>query len=161
MSLSELGTPERETEEERIYRTVMDLVLNVAVKRRNLPPMVHVLIRDEATKVLVAAFLHIEYLGAQGAARITPYSGSTLPEEETVLEAADILIKANPGMPMICDGEIADELSRNSLAWVKEDHYRLEGRPDGVLEVYTPYKAVSSPEIAQSLGAKSVQIFQE
>ena len=161
MPLPEHGSPERETAEERIYRKVMDVASNVAVRRKNLPLNVHILIRDEVTGENVAAFLRVQYIGDNGAAKITPTSGAVLPFEETVMEAADILIKTHPSMPMICDKEIADELSQNSLVWVEEDHYRLEGRPDGVLEVYTPYNYVESPEIAQQINARSVQIYTE
>ncbi|MEK7559357.1 MAG: hypothetical protein AAB521_03555 [Patescibacteria group bacterium] len=161
MPLPEQDTPEREIAEERIYRKVIDLVSNVAVRRKNLPSQVHILIQDEITGVKVAAFLLVQYIGNNGMTKITPYSGAVLPSEETVMDAADILIKANPGMPMICDKEIADELSQNSLVWVEEDHYRLEGRPDGVLEVFTPYGALQSLEIARELGAKSVQVYTE
>ena len=161
MPLPEHGSPERETAEERIYRKVMDVASNVAVRRKNLPLNINILIRDEVTGEKVAAFLQVQYLGDNGAAKITPTSGAVLPFEETVMEAADILIKTHPSMPMICDKEIADELSQNSLVWVEEDHYRLEGRPDGVLEVYTPYNYVESPEIAQQINARSVQIYTE
>jgi len=161
MQLPEHGSPERETAEERIYRKVMDVASNVAVRRKNLPLNINILIRDEVTGEKVAAFLQVQYLGDNGAAKITPTSGAVLPFEETVMEAADILIKTHPGMPMICDKEIADELSQNSLVCVEEDHYRLEGRPDGVLEVYTPYNYVESPEIAQQINARSVQIYTE
>ena len=94
-------------------------------------------------------------------ANITLKSAGVLPSEETLMEAADILIETNPGMPMLCDIEIAEELSRNSLVWVKEDHYRLEGRPKGVLEVYTPYGATKLPEALLPPDVRSVQIYTE
>src|SRR3989344_2542165 len=161
MSLPEQDTPERNIAEERIYRKIMDVASNVAVRRKNLPPKVHVLIRDEITGEKVAAFLNVRYIGDSGMANITLTSAGVLPSEETVEEAADILLKTMPGMPMLCDKEIADVLSKGSLVWVEEDHYRLEGRPGGVLEVYTPYGSIKSPEIAQQLNACSVQVFTE
>ena len=161
MPLPEQDAPEREIAEERTYRKIMDIASNVAVRRKNLPLEVHVLIRDEVTEEKVAAFLNVQYIGDSGMANITLTSAGVLPTEETVEEAADILLKSMPGMPMICDKEIADELSKGSLVWVEEDHYRLEGRPDGVLEVYTPYDSINSHEIAQQLSARSVQVFTE
>lgn len=141
MPLSEQGTPEMETAQERIYRRIMDIASKVAVRRKNLPPVVHILIRDEAIGEKVAAFLNIRYIGDSGMANITLTSAGILPSEETVMEAADILLKSRPEIPMICDKEIADELSKSSLVWIEEDHYRLVGRPMGVLEIYTPYGA--------------------
>lgn len=161
MPLPEQGTPERNTAEEKIYRRIMDVVSNVAVRRKNLPSEVHVLIRDEMSGEKVAAFFNVQYIGDSGMANITLTSAGVLPAEETVEEAADILLKSMPGMPMICDKEIADELSKNSLVWVEEDHYRLEGRPNGVLEIYTPYGATKLSEVNLPPGVKSVQIFTE
>src|SRR3990167_5063487 len=161
MPLPEQDAPEREIAEERTYIKIMDIASNVAVRRKNLPLEVHVLIRDEISGEKVAAFFNVQYIGDSGMANITLTSVGVLPAEETVEEAADILLKSMPGMPMICDKEIADELSKNSLVWVEEDHYRLEGRPNGVLEVYTPYNYVESPEIAQQINARSVQIYTE
>src|SRR3972149_8709849 len=139
MSLPEQGTPERNSAEEKIYIRIMDIASNVAVRRKNLPPAIHVLVRDEVTGEKVAAFLNVQYMGDSGMANITLTSAGVLPAEETVEEAADILLKSMPEMPMLCDKEIADELSKSSLVWVEEDHYRLVGRPSGVLEIYTPY----------------------
>lgn len=163
MTLPEQETSERNTAEEKIYRRIMDVASNVAVRRKNLPLAVHVLIRDEMTGEKVAAFLKVRYIGDSGMANITLTSAGVLPAEETVAEAADILLKSMPGMPMICDKEIADELSisKGSLVWVEEDHYRLEGRPNGVLEIYTPYGATKLSETSLPLGVKSVQIFTE
>jgi len=139
MSLPEQGTPERNSAEEKIYIRIMDIASNVAVRRKNLPPAIHVLVRDEVTGEKVAAFLKVRYMGDSGMAYITLTSAGVLPAEETVEEAADILLKSMPEMPMLCDKEIADEFSKSSLVWVEEDHYRLVGRPSGVLEIYTPY----------------------
>src|SRR3990167_9143938 len=123
MPLPEQGIPERITAEEEIYRKIMDIASNVAVRRKNLPPKVHVLIRDEITGEKVAAFLNVRYIGDSGLANITMTSAGVLPIEETVEEAADMLLKTMPGMPMLCDKEIADKLSKSSLVWVEEDHY--------------------------------------
>ena len=161
MSLPEQETPERNTAEERIYRKIMDVASNVAVRRKNLPPKVHVLIRDEITREKVAAFLNVRYIGGNGMAYITLTSAGVLPAEETVEEAADILLETMPGMPMICDKEIADELNESSLVWIEEDHYRLEGRPNGVLEIYTPYSTTRLPKTDLPPNVKSVQIFTE
>jgi len=161
MPLPEQDTPEREAAHERMYRKIMDTAYNVAVRRKNLPPQIHVLILDETTGEKVAAFLRVRYIGTSGMANITLKSAGVLPSEETLMEAADILIETNPGMPMLCDIEIAEELSRNSLVWVKEDHYRLEGRPKGVLEVYTPYGATKLPEALLPPDVRSVQIYTE
>ena len=161
MSLPEQETPERNTAEERIYRKIMDVASNVAVRRKNLPPKVHVLILDETTGEKVAAFLNVRYIGDSGMANITLISAGVLPTEETVEEAADILLKSMPGMPMICDKEIADELNKSSLVWVEEDHYRLEGRQNGVLEIFTPYGAINLPEAGLPQDVKSIQIFTE
>lgn len=147
--------------ETRIYRKIMDTTSNVAVRRKNLPPKIHVLIRDEVTGEKAAAFLDIRYIGDSGMANITLTSAGILPPEETVMDAADILLKTMPGMPMICDIEIADELSRSSAVWVEEDHYRLEGRPGGVLEIYTPYSATQSPKAVLPPGVQSLQTYTE
>lgn len=161
MPLPEQGSPEMQAAQEKIYRRIMDIASNVAVRRKNLPPKVHVLIRDKEIGEKVAAFLSVRYIGDSGMANITLTSAGILPSEETVMQAADILLQTRPGIPMICDQEIADELSQNSLVWVEEDHYRLEGRPTGVLEVYTPYSATKLPQSALPPGVKSIQSYTE
>ena len=68
---------------------------------------------------------------------------------------------ARQGLQGACDKKIADELNKSSLVWVEEDHYRLEGRQNGVLEIYTPYGAINLPEAGLPQDVKSIQIFTE
>lgn len=160
MTIPEQGSPEMEAARERIYEEIMIISSNVAVRRKNLPPVVHVLIRDEVIGEKVAAFLNIRYIGNSGKVYMAIASAVILPSEETVIQAADILLKSRPGIPMICDKEITDELSKNSVVWREEDHYKLVGRPDGVLEIYTPYDVTRSPQTNLPPGA-SIQRWTE
>lgn len=146
MTIPEQGSPEMEAAEKRIYEKIMLIASNVAVRKKNLSPVAHVLIRDEVIGEKVTAFLRIMYIDNIGRVFITITSAGILPSRETITQAADMLIKSNPEMPMICDEEIADEISRNSVVWRDEDHYRLIGRPDGVLEIYTPYGVAQLPQ---------------
>jgi len=161
MPLPEQDTPERETAEKRIYNRIIDIASNVAVRKNNLPPKIHVLIRDEMTGALVAAFLKVRYIGDKGATKISLSSSGVLPPEETVMEAADILLTSMPGIPMLCDKEVADEISKNSVEWVDEDHYRLVGTSSGVLDIYTPFGAIKLPDADLPPGVESTQFYTE
>jgi hypothetical protein len=161
MPLPEQGTPEREIAEERIFKGIIDIVSNVAVRKNNLPPKIHVLIRDEMTGALVAAFLKVQYVEDKGATNISLSSSGVLPPEETVMEAAHILLTSMPGIPMLCDKAVADEISESTLVWVEEDHYRLVGTPSGVLDIYTPYDSIKLPDSDLPQGVESTQFYTE
>jgi len=127
---------------ERNYRRIMEIACNVAF-RHTLPSQIYVLIQDPETGKRFISSVEIEYTGEPP--RLSRISGSSWIGERkdggTPMRTADILLKHYPGTALVCDEEIAKELDRNSLVWFSKDHYRLVGRPEGVLELYTPYKS--------------------
>ncbi len=124
-----------------IHRRIMDTVSNIAV-RCELPYQVHVLVQEPETGKRYGSFVAVEYLGERpGMARITRTGIGELREGSTPMDIADLLLEHNPGTPLVCDEQIAQELSKNSLCWVNGDGYRLQGRQNGVLEVYIPHKS--------------------
>lgn len=161
MPLPELGTSERELAEKRINTRIIDIASNVAVRKNNLPPKIHVLIRDEMTGELIAAFFKVRYIGDSRVANISLLSVGVLPLEETVEEAADILLTSMPGIPMLCDKEVADEISKSAVVWVEEDHYKLVGTSSGVLDIYTPYGAIKLPDDDLPPSIESTQYYTE
>lgn len=66
-----------------------------------------------------------------------------------------------PNIPLICDAAITQELLAHSLTWVEEDHYRLLGRPVGIIEVYTPYRSISVPQSDLPPGRTTIQFYRE
>ena len=160
MPLPERNTPEFAAGQQRVYRHIMDLASNIAV-RKHLPPAIHVLIFDAETGERFGSDVGIEYLFSGGTARITTNGINLLLPTTPVVAVADALLSTKPGVPLVCDTEIADELSRDSLTWVTDGHYRLEGRPGGVLEVYTPYAARKLSQDQLPPGTTSGQIFEE
>lgn len=161
MTLPERDTPEWSAMGDRVNRRIMDLASNVAVRRKNLPPQIQVMIHDEITGERWASFVYVQYVGNNGIAKITRTSVGCLADDVRPVDIADILLKDFPDTPLVCDEKIANELSQHSLSWVEEDHYRLEGRPDGVLEVYTPYKAINLEGDLLPRGIAGAQIFTE
>ena len=73
----------------------------------------------------------------------------------------DTLLAHDPGTPIVCDTKVADELSEESIPWVEEGHYRLEGRPGGVMEVYVHYDANLLPGDMLPPGTASAQFYTE
>lgn len=161
MSFPERGTPEFDAISERVHRRIMDTLSNVAVKRKDLPGQVHVLIYDEPTQERFGSFVGVQYIGESGLANLTRTSIGRVAPGVSPLNICDTLLRVNPGTPLVCDNKIADEVSQGSIPWVEEGHYRLEGRPGGVLEVYTPYEALHMPKGILPKGVASAQIFTE
>ncbi len=165
MLFPERGTPEFDAVSERVARHIVDTVSEVAVRRKDLPDQVHALIYDEPTQERFGAFVRVQYTDDCGLANITRTSIGRVAPGVAVITIAGILLRHNPGIPLVCDNKITDELSQGSIPWVEEGHdredghYRLEGRAGGILEVYTPYKG-DQKEILPS-DVTSVQIFTE
>lgn len=161
MTMSERGTPEDIARQARIHQTIMDIASNVALRRQDLPPQIHVIIYDEISRERYGAYVGVRYIGDSGLAHITRTTIGRFAPGTTVMHIADILLEHDPGTPLVCDDTIANELSEGSVTWVEEGHYRLEGRPKGVLEVYTPYQTDKQPEGILPPGVASAQIFTE
>ncbi|GEM_PF-5517542 len=160
MPLPEQGSQEWAATGERVHRRIMDTVSNVAVKRKDLPSQVHAIIHDDVTGEKFGAFVGVEYVGDSGMAQITRTSIGMLAPGVPLTVIADGLLQHNPGTPLVCDEVVANELSQGSIPWIEEGHYRLEGRPGGVLEVYTPYDAYK-PKGPLPPGVKSAQFYTE
>ncbi len=161
MSLPERGTPEWAATEYRINRRIMDTASNVAVRRKDLPAQVHVLIHDEVTGERFGSFVGIQYIGDSGMANITRTSIGMVAPGVPLTRIADTLLEHDPGTPLVCDNKVADELSLGSIPWIEEGHYRLEGRPGGVIEVYTHYEADRAPKSILPPGVASAQFYTE
>lgn len=160
MTLPERGTAQFAEFERRAHRKIVDLVSNIAIRRGALPQQVHAMIGDEITQERCGAFVRVKYFEG-GSAQVTRSSIGILRDDTAAGDIADMLLEGYPETPLVCDKSIADELSRDSLTWVGNDHYRLEGRPAGVLEVFTPYVAdmVSTDTLPPEV--KSIQLFNE
>lgn len=163
MTMPERGTPEWIATQDRVHRAIMDITSNVAVRRKNLPPQAHVIIHDEVTGERFGAYVGIQYINDSGMARITRTSIGMLAPGVSPTRIADGLIKNHPDTPLICDDIIANELAKEqkTITWLEEDHYRLEGRPGGVLEIYTPFDAQKVPGRYLPRGVSGVQIYKE
>lgn len=137
MSLPERGTPERAIAEERIADRLRNLAYFASRELEGDPSRFHILFRDDETEEKVAAFANTRHPEGQGI-EISFESRGVLPSEETVLEAIDILLKTNPGTPMICDESIVVELSGDALQTIGKGRFRFIGNPNGELDIYTP-----------------------
>lgn len=160
MTIPERETPEYQAMQDRVDRKIMDLVSNVAA-RKSLPSTVQAIIYDGETEERCASLIQVKYIGNNGTANITRYRIGVLADSTSAVDIADDLIKGFPNAAIVCDEKIAEELSQHSLSWIEEDHYKLEGRPGGVIEVFTPYKAVNVDRSALPDIVESLQIFTE
>ncbi len=140
MKPPEKSSPETGKTFDRISTQITDLVSNIAVKRSNLPPLVSAVVYDRLTNERFLGLVGIEYSGPK-IARVITTTSDIFPLGRRLLETVDTLLIAQPNAPLLCDEKIAEELSAGTLTFVQEEHYRLEGRPGGVLEVLTPYVA--------------------
>lgn len=160
MTLPERGTPEFATFANRIHRRIVDAVHKVALRRKDLPPEVFVFIHDETTGERFGSCVGVKYIGDSGVF-LTRTSINQMAPGVTVMDAADMLLELSPGTPLICDTKIADELFEGSTPWIEGGHYRLAGRPKGVLEVYTPYQTENLPKSELPPGVANAWVFQE
>lgn len=162
MSLPEFGTPEYAAAEHRIHRRIMDAVSGIAVRKKDLlPPRVNVLIYDEPSGERFFSRVDVLYLGEDGIAHITERGIGIVGSETNPLAIADWTLENNPGVPLVCDETIASEIAQGSITWLGGGHYRLEGRPHGVLEVHTAYDSRILPQGILPKGIASMQIFTE
>lgn len=163
MTLPEWGTPEFDQAEERVHRRLTDTVMNIGGKRR-LPPMVLAIVYDEPTGEIFDAYLDVQNLqeGERPSfALLTRRAISMIRSGANVVQVIDDLMKIRPNIPIICDNVVTEELSKYSLTWVQKDHYRLVGRPNGILEVYTPYKVKSVPQSDLPKERTTIQFYRE
>ena len=126
---------------ERVNDYIIGLVSIVAV-RRSLPPTVIAIIKDPITTLLFTAMVHIEDISrSEQDVRVKASSGALamLGENVTPVNIVDSALKRWPGISFVCDDTIAEELSSQSITYIAENRYRLEGRPNGVAEIYTSY----------------------
>lgn len=161
MPLPERGTPEWAATEHRIHRRIMDTVSNVAVRRKDLPAQVHAVIQDDVTGERFGSFVGVQYIGESGMANITRTSIGMIAPGVPLTRIADTLIEHNPDTPLVCDRAVAEALAEKTTTWLEQDHYRLEGRPGGVLEVYTPFEADQAPKGVLPPGVASAQFYTE
>lgn len=125
---------------ERANRMIVTMAHNLALKHR-LPTRVHILADDPELRRRYGANAIIAYQGE--ATHVTRGEVGLLRNGVTPLDIADDLIRDQPGAALLCDLVIAQELGRESLAVVADGHCRLIGRPHGILDVYTPYRATT------------------
>lgn len=156
MPLLEKGSREWEAVYHRIHRKIMNVVSNVAARRANLPEQVCVLVHDDVTGERFGSYVRIQHIGDKGMLNITRNPIMMVAPGIPLTKITDKLLADHHGMPLVCDRKVANELSGGSIPWIEEDHYRLEGRPGGVLEVYLPYQAIQV-----SIGVANVQLFTE
>jgi hypothetical protein len=103
-----------------------------------LPSQVHVLISDPETGKRYGGFVDVKYLNET--ALITCRSIGELREGCTPFDIADRLLREKPGMPLLCDSAIAEELGKNPMDFVDDQgHYRMQIRPGGILKIYTAF----------------------
>ena len=131
--------------------------LNMAANidgRHTLPHRVFVATR-EAGEIWGIELKLERHLDGMGATVDVGWIGQ-LAHNATITDVADELLQGgNPqGKSLVCDRQLSGELGEKSLTYVDEDHYRLEGRRGGVLEVFVPYASEEkqlSPEISLEL----------
>lgn len=161
MTLPERGTPEGAAAGHRIHKRIMDTVSNIAVRRKDLPHRVHVLIHDDVIDERFWTIVNVQYIGESGMANITRTTIGMVEPGVPLTEIADWLVEHDPNTPLVCDRTVAEELAERTTTWLDKDHYRLEARPGGVLEVYTPFEADQMPEEQLPPGVTSVQFYRK
>lgn len=125
----------------------MDTASNVAVRHR-LPETIHLLIKDKVNDRIYGSFAGINYFDdGSGQLKITRTAIGELMSNAKISEIADLLITHNPGTALVCDSTIFELLKNEptTTIWLEDRHFRLTGRPGGVLDVYYTYDAESSP----------------
>lgn len=125
----------------RANRAIMDLVSNIASRRTDLPSQLHILICDPQSNRKFGAYVGIEHLGPSIIRKTRTGIGMLLPDS-TVFDVADTLLAHDPGIPLLCDEAIAQELLTEAIVYPEDTHYFLLMRPGGRLAVYTPYESV-------------------
>lgn len=156
-----MASPEAKQDLEELRKRtgekISDIALNVAF-RHQLPQRCFVIVQDESTGINVGCNIGLVQL-SESSIRVDLLYGGPLKDND-IFETVDDIIQ-DPSIPLICDQKVAEELSQHSLTWIDEGHYRLEGRPGGVLEVYTPYSSVPLPEVNSPELGISGQLYTE
>lgn len=161
MTMPEKGTPEFDALWPRVEDRIMKVGSTVAYKNK-LPFQILIMVVDEPTGEIFGAYAGVEYMGDNGAHLITRTSISKLKSGVPVTQIADGLIERQPGTALVCDEKIAEELGHESLTWYEKDHYSLQGRPLGTLDVYTPHRTheiIAKEQLPQ--GIHGVHVFDE
>lgn len=161
MALPEQGTVEYDFAMSRIDRRIMDTASNVAVRQKDLPPQIHVLVYDDETGEKFGAYVGVEYLNHKGAAKLTRTSIGRVRPGLDLMHIVDTLLKSHSGTPIVCDQVISQELSQGVIPWFENDHYTLSGRPGGTIEIYTLFAAQHLPVDDLPPGVTNVQIYTE
>lgn len=161
MTMPEKGTPEWNVLWPRVESKMMTLGSAVAL-RNKLPFQILIMVVDEPTGEIFGAYAGVEYMRDNGMHSMTRTSISKLKAGVPVSQIADGLIERQPGTALVCDEKIAEELGRESLTWYESDHYSLQGRPNGTLDVYTPHKTHEAiPKEQLPEGVHGVHVFDE
>ena len=143
MTLPERDTPELAIAEERINRLLRALAYFGSHKVPE-SSVFRLLMRDEESEVLVTIAASGQHTDVNGVmvSEIPFYAPLiTFPTEATVLDTANIQIKAEPGSPMICFSELLGEFPEGSIVQVSEGHHQFTSE-SGKLDVFSAPKQV-------------------
>ncbi len=130
MSQIERSTPEWLQAVSRVRRQIETLTVNLETGRGELPEHCFAFAYDKETGEGFGALIQrdFEYIDVRHLPKAPP---------EVVV---DILMKVFPIVPLVCNRQIAEQLSKNprSVEWLREDNGRLISRSEGTMIVYTP-----------------------
>lgn len=131
MAQIERSTPEWLQMVSRVRRQIDGLIFGLEEKNGDLPEYFAVITYDKETNEGFGALLHqdFEYLDIRH-----------IPQQISAGDAADLLTENHPQIPILCDRETAELLSKSphSHEWFIEENGRLIGRPKRVIVVNTP-----------------------
>lgn len=133
----------------RLRRKIGDLVSNIAGRQFNsgdqLPELVHVIVEDDDTRTRWGGFVRVTHYPNGMFGMENDQLGQINPDW-SLGQYAGMLTRTDPGVPLICEEEIAKELFDEGTSWQQAagGHYRLIGVFDGegLIDVYTPYNSM-------------------
>lgn len=141
-----------------IDQRLRDVVTGVAVNK-TLPNNVQIMIKDTDTGIRYVQFAQVTYLteqGKTGPAWVTRTGIAQLQDSWTPMDNVDKLLKNYPGVALVVDQTISDELQQagGTVRYFDEDHYQLLGRSGGVMEVFTEYKSRSMDDLPPGISGQ-------
>lgn len=131
MAQIEKSTPEWLQAVSRVRRQIDGLISGLEEKNGDLPEYFVVITYDKKTGESFGTLMHQDF---------ECISINHLRKDFSVGAVVDILIKDHPKVPVLCDRETAEKLSKSphSYDWLIEENGRLVGRPERTVVVYTP-----------------------